>query len=80
MDDRGSIPMGELGIFRFDTSSRLVLYPAQPPIQWVREAISLGVKRPGREADQSSPSSDAVKKARSYTSTPPIFLHGVVFG
>jgi hypothetical protein len=30
----------------------------------------LGVKRPGREADQSPPSSAEVKNARGYTSTP----------
>jgi len=42
----------------------------QPPNQWVPGAISLGVKRPGREADHSFPSSAAVKNAWSYTPTP----------
>jgi hypothetical protein len=37
-----------------------------------------GVKRPGREADHSLPSSAEVKNAWSYTSTPPIHLHSVV--
>jgi hypothetical protein len=37
-----------------------------------------GVKRPGREADHSPPSSAEVKNAWSYTSTAPIRLHGVV--
>jgi hypothetical protein len=37
-----------------------------------------GVKLPEREADHSSPSSAEVKNACSYTSTPPIGLHGVV--
>jgi hypothetical protein len=37
-----------------------------------------GVKRPGREADHSPPSSAEVKNTWSYTSTPPIRLHGVV--
>jgi hypothetical protein len=41
-------------------------------------ALSLGIKRPGREADHSPPSSAEVKNAWSYTSTPPICLHGVV--
>jgi hypothetical protein len=41
-------------------------------------AHSLGVKRLGREADQSPPSSAEVKNAWSYTSTPSIRLHGVV--
>jgi hypothetical protein len=31
------------------------LGPTQPPIQWVPGALSLGVKRPGREADHSPP-------------------------
>ena len=29
-----------------------VLRPTQPPIQWILYAIPLGIKRPGREADQ----------------------------
>jgi hypothetical protein len=33
--------------------SRTALGPTQPPIQWVSGALSLGVKRPGREADRS---------------------------
>jgi hypothetical protein len=41
-------------------------------------ALSLGVKRPGHEADHSPQSSAKVKNAWSYTSTPPIRLHGVV--
>jgi hypothetical protein len=36
------------------------------------------VKRPGREADHSPTSSAEVKNVWSYTSTPPIHLHGVV--
>jgi hypothetical protein len=50
----------------------------QPPIQWVPGVLSLGVKRPGSEADHSPPSSAEVKNAWSHTSTPPIHLHGVV--
>jgi len=45
----------------------------QPPIQWVR-----GVKRPGREADHSPPSTAKLKNVWRYTSTPPRRLHGVV--
>jgi hypothetical protein len=40
----------------------MALGPTQPPIQWVRGAPSLGVKRPGREADHSLPSSSEVKE------------------
>jgi hypothetical protein len=41
--------------------SRPALWPTQPPIQWVPCALSTGVKRTGREADQSSPYSAEVK-------------------
>jgi hypothetical protein len=62
--DRGSgvrFPAG-VGIFLFTTASRTALGPTQPPIQWVAGALSLGVKRPGREADHSPPSSAEVKE------------------
>jgi hypothetical protein len=54
----------------FITVSRTALGPIQTPIQWVSGALSLGVKRPGREADHSRPPSAIVKNASSYTSTP----------
>jgi hypothetical protein len=38
------------------------LLKQQFPIQWVPGALSLGVKRPGREADHSAPSSAEVKE------------------
>jgi hypothetical protein len=41
-------------------------------------ALSMGVKRPRREADHSPLSSAEVKNLWNYTSTPPIRLHGVV--
>jgi hypothetical protein len=41
---------------------REFLGPTQPPIQWIQGALSLGVKRPGREADHSPPSSAEVKE------------------
>jgi hypothetical protein len=67
-----------LRIFLFTTASRTALEPTQSPIQWVPEAFSLGVKRPGREADHSPPSSAEVKNVWGYTSTLPIHLNGVV--
>jgi hypothetical protein len=57
LDDRRG-----LGIFLFTTASRTALEPTQPPIQWVPGAISLGLKRPGREADHSPPRSAEVKE------------------
>jgi hypothetical protein len=41
------------------TTSRSVLGPTQPLIQWLPGALSVGVKRPGREADHSPPPSSA---------------------
>jgi hypothetical protein len=52
----------ELGIFLFTIASRMDLEPIEPPIQWVPGALSLGVNRPGREADHSPPSSAEVKE------------------
>jgi hypothetical protein len=51
-----------LGIFLFTTASRTAQGPNQPPIKWVLRALSLGVKRPGREADHLTPSSTEVKE------------------
>jgi hypothetical protein len=34
----------------------------EPPVQWVPGALSLGVKRPGREADHLPPSSAEIKE------------------
>jgi hypothetical protein len=51
-----------LGIFLFPTASRTALGPTQPPMQWVPGTLSLGVNRPGREADHSPPSSAEVKE------------------
>jgi hypothetical protein len=50
-----------LGIFLFTTATRTAMGPNQPPIQWVLGALSLGVKRPGRGADNSPPSNAEVK-------------------
>jgi hypothetical protein len=49
-----------------------------PPIHLVPGALSLGGKRPGREADKSPPSSGDVKNEWSYTFTPPVRVHGVM--
>jgi hypothetical protein len=44
------------------TMSRTALGLTQPPIQWLPGALFLRVKRPGREADHSPPSSTEVKE------------------
>jgi hypothetical protein len=54
------------------------LITCEPPTQWVPGALSLGIKYPVCEADHSPQSSAKVKKAWSYTSTPPVRLHGMV--
>jgi hypothetical protein len=46
----------------FTTASRTALGPTQPPVQWVPGALSWVVKRPGREADHSPPSSAEVSE------------------
>jgi hypothetical protein len=51
-----------LGIFLFATASRPAVGLIQPPMQWVPGALSLGVKRPGCEADHSPPSNAEVKE------------------
>jgi hypothetical protein len=58
-----------MGIFLFTTVSKTALGPTQPPIQWVPAVLSLGVKRPGREADHSPPSS---AEARMRGAIPPL--------
>jgi hypothetical protein len=63
--------------FLFSASSRPALEPTQPPIQTVLGAFSLGVKRPGREAGHSAPTSTDLKKMWIYTSTP-LYLDSVV--
>jgi hypothetical protein len=65
MDDQGSrvrFPEGA-GNVLFTTVYRTVLGPTQPPIQWVRGALSLGVKWTEHAADHSPPSSAEVKES-----------------
>jgi len=48
------------------------------PTQWIAGSFSLGIKRPGREADQSPPSSAEVRERVELHLHSPIRLHGVV--
>jgi hypothetical protein len=43
----------------------------RPNIQWIGGDFSLGVKRPGLEADRSPSANVKVKKTWDYISTPP---------
>jgi hypothetical protein len=52
-------------IFLLYTSSRPALGFTQPHIQWLPEALSLRLKRPGRVTDHSPPTSAEVKNAGS---------------
>jgi hypothetical protein len=62
LDDLGFDCRRGLGIYLFTTASRTALGTTQPPIRWVPGALPLGVKRPVREADHSSPSNAEVKE------------------
>jgi hypothetical protein len=66
-----SLSPSRVNNFLFSMSSRLALWPTQPPVQWYLVAFSLGLKLPVHEADHSLPTSAEVKKIWIYTSTPP---------
>jgi hypothetical protein len=57
------------GNFSLHHGVQTALEQTQPPIQSIPGALSLGVKRPGREAYHSLLSSAEVKNVWSYTST-----------
>jgi hypothetical protein len=72
LDDRGSRVRFSAGAGNFSLCNRVQngygAHPTSYPMgTW---DLSLGVKRPGREADHSPPSSADVKNAWSYTSPP----------
>jgi hypothetical protein len=77
LDDQRFRSQQGLGIFLFATTSRPVLGPSQPPIQWVPGTLFLGLKQSRHEADHSPPPSAEIKNAWSYTSIPSVpSLHG----
>jgi hypothetical protein len=73
--DRGFESRRGLAIFLF---TPLLGPTTQLPLQWAPGALSLGVKRPVREADNPPQSSAEVRDVWNYTSTPPIRLYSVV--
>lgn len=52
-------------MFLLATAFTLALGPAQPPLQWIPWVISPVIKRTGCEAEQTTPSTDKVKKEQS---------------
>jgi hypothetical protein len=66
----GSSGPGRVKNFHFSISSRPALGSIQPPIKWV-PGLFPGIKRQGREADHSPPTTAEIKKMWIYTSTPP---------
>jgi hypothetical protein len=67
-----------MGVFLYDTVSRPVLGPTQPPIQRIPGVLSLGVKRSGREADRLPPSSAEVNECVELYLHSPMRLYDVV--
>jgi len=67
-----------LGIFLFPPTSRTALGPPQPPIQWVLESLSQGIKWPGREGDHSPPPSAGGQRMRGVIPPLPIRFQVVV--
>jgi len=74
-------------IFLFSKTFKPALKPTHLPTPWVPGAVSPGAvspgalppgaKQPRREVNHSPPSSAEARNERSYTSAPPIRLHGV---
>jgi hypothetical protein len=66
---RFPVGAGKWFFFLFAIASRPVQGPSKLFTQWVLVDLSSGVKRPGREANHSAPSSVKVKNVWSYTPT-----------
>jgi hypothetical protein len=60
--------------FLFSTASRPALRPTQLPIKWAPGPFSLGVKRPGREADHLPPFKVYIKNGGAIP-PPPLLLY-----
>jgi hypothetical protein len=78
LDGRGSIPGRGWEFCSSTPCPRPALGPTDPPIQWSSGALSLGVKRPGHDADHSPQSSSGVKGCVKLYLRSPIRLHRVV--
>jgi hypothetical protein len=69
LNDRWFESRQRLVIFHYTTASRPALGSTQPPIQWVSRTLSLGVKRPGHEADHNL---NLVPRSRMHGAVPPL--------
>jgi hypothetical protein len=78
MDERGSIPGRCYDFYSSPLRPDRLWGPSSLLSIGYRGVLSSGIKRPGREADNSPPPSDKSKNAWSYTSIPSILLHDVV--
>jgi hypothetical protein len=80
LDDRGTRVQFPAGTGNFSLHHRVQTASGAHPTSYPMgtRAISMGLKRQGREADHSSLSRAEVKNMWNYTSTPTIRLHGVV--
>jgi hypothetical protein len=76
--DGGSIPGRGGRIFPLACVSRPTLGPTQPPVKWVPGVLSPGLKR-GRDVTLTTHPHLMTRwrMSRSYTSSPPKYLHGV---
>jgi hypothetical protein len=78
LDDLGSRARFPVGAGNLSLHHRVQNGSGAHPVQWAPGALSLGVKRSGREADHSLPSSAEVKECVDLYLHSPIRLHGVV--
>jgi len=76
LDAPGLFPMQRHEILSSQNLTRPALRPTEFPIQGYGGSFP-GLKRPGREADHTPPSSSEGKNEWIYTSTPTVILHGV---
>lgn len=68
------------GFIFFSETSKPALETSQPTVQWTTGTLSLGVKRPGREVDQSPSTRFEVKNVKNYTPSSYTRLHGIYIG
>jgi len=70
--DKDSIALRGKRFFLFPETSRSILGPTQPSIEWMLWAFSSGVKRPGCEANHSPSPCSKVKNKWNCSSAPHI--------